>query len=195
MTSPASTVFTEAEYLALERSSETKHEFVRGAIVAMAGAWPPHNILAARLTIALGGVLSGKPCEVMTSDQRIHVPAKRLYAYPDVTVACGKRAYDDEEPPSLLNPTLIVEVTSKSTKDYDRGSKFLDYQSIESLREYVVVSHEEIRIEHHQRLESGQWLTTILQGLDAELSIALADAPIPLERIYGGVDLEEGTSP
>ena len=184
--------FTEAEYLALERASETKHEFVRGVITSMAGARPPHNILAARMTIALGRAIGARGCEVMTSDQRVHVPAKRMYAYPDVAVACGERRYDFEDPPSLLNPVLLVEITSKTTKDYDRGSKFLEYQSIDSFGEYLVVSHEEVRVDHHQRLETGQWLTTTYLGLEAEVHLASFEGVVLLADIYGGVNLEEG---
>ena len=137
MSSSAPSGFTEGEYLALERVSDRKHEFVGGAIVAMAGARPPHNILAANMTSALVALGRGQGCVTMTSDQRVHVPKTGLYAYPDVTVACGERRYDGNEPPSLLNPTLLVEVTSDSTEDYDRGTKFLHYQAIATLEEYV----------------------------------------------------------
>src|SRR6266545_784873 len=110
----------------------------------MAGARPAHNMLAANMTAAMVSLLAERDCVVMTSDQRVHVPSTRLYTYPDVVVACGERRYDNEEPPSLLTPTVVVEVTSDTTEDYDRGTKFLHYQGIASLREYVVVSHREI---------------------------------------------------
>jgi Uma2 family endonuclease len=84
--------FTEREYLALERASDTKHELVDGAIVAMAGARPPHNMLTANMTAALVVLARNRRCATMTSDQRVHVPATGLYAYPDVVVACGTRA-------------------------------------------------------------------------------------------------------
>lgn len=117
MSSPAPIEFTEAEYLALERASDRKHEYVAGIIVAMAGARPPHNILAANVLSALVQLCRGGPCVTMTSDQRVYVPTTKLYAYPDVTVACGERGDDGGDPPSLLNPTLIVEVTSDSTAE------------------------------------------------------------------------------
>ena len=102
MSSSVPTGFTPVEYLALERASDRKHELVDGAIVARAGARPPHNMLAANVTVALGLLSRERGCAVLTSDQRVHVPATGLYAYPDVTVACGERRYDDGEPPSLL---------------------------------------------------------------------------------------------
>src|SRR5687768_5105576 len=120
MSSSGPVGFTAAEYLALEGASNGKHEFVAGAIIAMAGARPPHNILAANITSALVSLGKLHGCVTMTSDQRVHVLATGLYAYPDVTVACGARSYDDNDPPSLLNPTLLVEVTSATTEDYDR---------------------------------------------------------------------------
>lgn len=192
MSFTAASGFTEAEYLALERASEKKHEYVAGAIVAMAGARPPHNVLAANLTALLVQLARNKDCIAMTSDQRVHVPATKLYTYPDVTVACGNRRYDDSDPPSLMNPTLLVEVTSDSTEDFDRGSKFLHYQAITELREYVIVSHREQRIDHYRRLADGQWHLTPRLGLDAELEIPCLGGSIRLADLYGGVDLTEG---
>jgi Uma2 family endonuclease len=191
MVTPAES-FTEAEYLALEAVAETKHEFVNGVIVSMAGAKPMHNALAANLTAVVNGLLRGSACIALTSDQRVHVPATGLYAYPDLTVACGERKYKDDKPPSLLNPTILFEVTSKSTEDYDRGTKFLHYQGIESLREYVVVSHREKRIEHHRRLESGQWLETIYSAEGDKIELPVLAGSFTLGDVYDRVDLSEG---
>jgi Uma2 family endonuclease len=189
MSSPAPTPFTEAEYLALERASERKHEFVDGTIVAMAGARPPHNVIAANVTAALVALTRPRGCVSMSSDQRVHVPSTGLYAYPDAVVACGARTYDAHEPPSLLNPTLLVEVTSDSTEDYDRGTKFLHYQGITSLREYLVVSHRERRVDHFKRLDSGQWLATAVTG---DGPIAVLEGELRLADVYFGVEFDEG---
>lgn len=192
MVIPAMRSFTEVEYLALERASDTKHEFVAGVIVAMAGARPPHNVIAANATMVLGALVGPHDCVVMSSDQRVHVPTTRLYAYPDVTVACGERRYDDGDPPSLLNPTVLVEITSDTTEDYDRGTKFLHYQGIESLREYLVVSHRELRVFHHRRLETGQWLLTELAGSEASVDLPTLGGAIALRSLYAKVALDEG---
>lgn len=184
--------FTEAEYLALEAVGDNKHEFVHGAIVAMAGATPAHNALAMSIGAALMSLCRERDCIVLNSDQRVHVPATGLYTYPDVSVACGERRYKNDKPPSLLNPTLLVEVTSDTTEDYDRGQKFLHYQGIESLREYVVVSHREQRIDHHRRLDSGQWLATAYRSDDAEIEVGVLNGSIRLRDVYGGVNLNEG---
>lgn len=192
MSSTAPSAFTEAEYLALDRASERKHEFVAGAILAMAGARPAHNLIAARVTARLVTLAEVRDCVTFTSDQRVHVPSTRLYAYPNVTVCCGERRYDGGDPPSLLNPSLIVEVTSDTTEDFDRGTKFLHYQAIPELREYLVVSHRERRIDHYRRLEDGQWHLSTLLRSDAVLELPLLDGAIGLSDAYFDVSLDEG---
>ncbi len=195
MQAAAPTHFTEAEYLALERASETKHQLIDGAIVAMAGARPPHNALASNAASALVILTRGRGCLTFSSDQRVRVPATKLYTYPDVTLACGERRYDEADPPSLLNPTLIVEVTSDTTEDFDRGRKFLHYQSIAELRDYLIVSHRERRIDHFRREGDGQWrLATHTRG-DARVALAEHGGSIALTDIYDGIDLDEGRSP
>ena len=192
MVSRAPTVFTEVEYLALEAASDTKHEFVDGAIVAMAGASPAHNALAANMTASLRALSRGKPCVTLTSDQRIHVPTTGLYTYADVLVACGERRYKSGPPASILNPIVVVEVTSDSTEDYDRGKKFVNYQSIPELRDYVIVSHRERRIDHYRRAEGGEWIVATHTTLDSRIALTGLDGTLTLGDIYDGVDLAEG---
>src|SRR5438552_1694262 len=98
MGSPLAEQFTEAEYLALEAASSTKHEFVDGYIVSMAGAKPAHNKLAVNVTVRLHALARGRGCSVLNSDQRVHVPATGLYCYPDVTVVCGQEKYRSDSP-------------------------------------------------------------------------------------------------
>ena len=191
MSSPAPTRFTREEYLALERASQTKHEFVDGLIVSMAGARPPDNMLAANVTASIVPLARQRGCVTMTSDQRVHVPSTGLYAYPDVTVACGERRYGDDEPPSLFNPTVIVEVTSDSTEDFDRGTKFLHYQAIAELSEYVIVSHRERRVDHYRRQGDGWQLSSHTRD-DARVALAALGGAFALADVYGGVELTEG---
>ena len=191
--SSAATRFTEAEYLALERASDRKHEFVDGAIVATAGARPPHNVIAANVTAALVVLARPRGCVVMRSDQRVHVPVTRLYTYPDVIVACGARRYDDADPPSLLNPKILVEVTSETPDDYARGTKFLHYQSIPELREYVIVSHRERRIDRFRRLEAGGWHLTASSDDATSIELPCLGGPLQLADAYAGVSLDEGS--
>src|SRR5580704_2259236 len=140
-------VVTASEYLAAERKSETKHELVNGEVLAMSGASPAHNLIAANLTRRLGELLDRRPCVVLTSDQRIHVPATGLFAYPDLTVVCGRAELHPEDDHTIVNPRVIVEVLSDSTEAYDRGAKFKHYQSIATLEEYVLVASSERRVE------------------------------------------------
>jgi Uma2 family endonuclease len=194
MSSDVIQTFTEAEYLALEKASDRKHEYVDGVIIAMAGARPPHNLLVSNLMALLHRAARDRGCVVMGSDQRVHVPATGLYTYPDVLVACGERRYHRDDPPSLLNPRLLLEVTSDSTENYDRGAKFVHYQAVVSLMEYVVVSHRRPRIEHHRRLDTGQWLLTVAEAGAQAVHLETVGCALSLGEVYGDIDLTEGVS-
>jgi Uma2 family endonuclease len=182
-------LFTEDEYLELERRAETKSELIHGEIVAMAGASPKHNALALNVGASLRLRLRERrsPCIAFTSDQRVHVEGTGLYTYPDVTVSCGPR-FHPKHRDTLVNPTVIVEVLSKSTEGYDRGAKFAHYQTNPSFVEYVLVSQRERRVEHFRRLESGQWLLTVHQGDEAVLELPAIGCAIPLGEIYDQTD-------
>jgi len=192
MSSPAPTRFTEVEYLALEAASDRKHEYVDGIIVAMAGARPPHNQLAANMTAVLVELCRSTSCVTMTGDQRVHVPATKLYAYPDVTVTCGERRYDGGDPPSLSNPTVLVEVTSYTTEDFDRVTKFLHYQSIASLEDYLIVSHRERRFDQYHRLDDGRWHLATHSRDDAAAELSALKGIVRIADVYRNVDLTEG---
>jgi Uma2 family endonuclease len=187
-------IFTEAEYLALERASDRKHEYLDGAIVLMAGARPAHNLLVTNLTVRLHALARPRGCVVMGSDQRVHVPATGVYTYPDLSVACGERRYRSDDPPSLLNPMILVEVTSDSTEHYDRGGKFIHYQAVSSLKDYLVVSHREPRLEHHRRLDGGQWLLTVATTPQATVMLETLGGSLALDHVYSEIDLGEGAS-
>jgi len=183
---------TEEEYLAWEKRSPTKSEWRAGRVVAMSGGSPRHNVIALNVAVALKIALRGRGCTVLPSDQRVYIAAASTYTYPDVTVTCERPAFHTEDKDSLTNPKVIVEVLSKSTEAYDRGKKFAYYQTIPSFKEYVIVAQAERRVEHHQRLDSGQWLTTIFEG-DAVLSLPVLACRIALSDIYADLELlEEG---
>ena len=177
-------VVTAAEYLARERSSETKHELVNGEIVAMAGASPLHNLLSMNMGRALGNMLAGKPCIVLSSDQRVHIPETGLFAYPDVTVVCGRPEFHPEDDHTLVNPKVIVEVLSDSTEAYDRGAKFSHYQSLPSFEEYVLVSTRDQRVEHYRRQGAGSWLLTVHTEADAQIVFPALGGAVKLGGVY-----------
>ena len=116
--------FTIEEYLQMEEASEEKHEYYQGEIFAMSGAKVPYNIIAINLTIQLGQKLKGKSCKPFNSDQRIHMPKNFLFTYPDISIVCGEIITLDNDDWNILNPTVIIEVLSPATKNYDRGDKF-----------------------------------------------------------------------
>lgn len=177
--------YTYDEYLAYERASELKHEFVEGEIYAMAGGSLRHSALASRISAALE---SGRPpgCIAFQSDMRLRVLATGRAAYPDAAMVCGEIELDPADPSgtTITNPSLLVEVLSPSTEEVDRGSKLEDYQRISSLREYVLVSQYP-RIEIYHRLPTGTWeyrevregVATLASGAALDLSTLYANLP------------------
>jgi Uma2 family endonuclease len=158
MSAPAHAVhYTWAEYLALETASNVKHEYLDGQIYAMAGGTPQHAALQLAVPNLLFPQLRAGRCRAHGSDLRIRVLATGLATYPDVTIICGPRQVDPEDRNSVVNPTLLVEVPSPSTEEYDRGEKLAHYQRIPSLRQYVLVSAEEHRVEVWTRDAEGAW--------------------------------------
>jgi Uma2 family endonuclease len=159
------------DYFAFEEHSPDKHEYLAGQIYAMAGGTPDHAALAAAVTIELGVLLRGRSCRVLGSDLRIGVRESTLVTYPDVSVVCGPRELHPENENTVTNPILLVEVTSKSTEEYDRGEKFEHYAKIPSLKEYVLVSHREGEIEVRRRETDGSWTSHVAHaGERAELT-------------------------
>ncbi|WP_437563970.1 Uma2 family endonuclease [Sorangium sp. So ce542] len=163
-------IWTYAEYLEQERASPTKHEFLNGEIFAMAGGTPEHARLCLSVGAELRAHLRGRPCVVYSSDLRVRVQATGLSTYPDVSVVCGRLERDPEDKDAVLNPIVLIEVLSDSSEAYDRGQKFAHYRRMPSLREYVLVSQHEPRIEVFHRNEDGSWtLREARAGEGAEL--------------------------
>ena len=187
MTPLAQPLVTPAEYLALERRSPEKSEYVNGRVYAMAGASRLHNLIVANLLRELGTQLRGRPCEVYPSDMRVKVQRTGMYTYPDVVAVCEEPRLEDAELDTLLNPSLIVEVISPSTESYDRGEKFAHYRRLDSLQEYVLVAQTLQRIEHFRR-EGEHWVLTEISDPDGELALASLDCVLRLADIYERVD-------
>jgi len=124
MAEPEGVTFTEEEYLLRERRNLGKSEWINGCIVAMAGASARHNALAARIIASLDRRLESKPCVVLTSDQRIHIPETGLHTYPDAVVVCGGAIFHAKDSQTIVNPLVLIEVLSAETEAYDRGAKF-----------------------------------------------------------------------
>ena len=173
-----------ADYVALEESSPTKHEYFQGEIYAMAGGSEEHSALAAEVLRALGNAAFGTACRVHTSDLRIYVEATGLATFPDGSVVCGKLEQHDASPrATALNPTLLLEVTSDSSEEYDTTTKLQSYQTIPSLRDYLVVSHRERRLTLHSRSDDGSWHTRVAIG-GGGLSLTSLTAELVVNEIY-----------
>ena len=181
------THLTPEEYLALERKADTKHEYLRGEIIAMSGASFAHNIITANITTALNNQLLESDCIVVASDMRVRTHPEASYFYPDVLVVCDQPRFEDSSFDILLNPTVLVEVLSPSTETYDRGEKFKHYQQLTSLREYLLVSQEEVCIELYRRQET-QWKLTEFRSLEDVLSLASIDCALNLSDIYNRIE-------
>jgi Uma2 family endonuclease len=175
---------TFAEYLAQERTSETKHELINGEIFAMAGGTPEHARLAMRVGAELLARLRGRPCEAFSSDLRIRVPATGLATYPDVSVVCGRLELDPEDANTAVNPIVLVEVLSDSTEAYDRGEKFAHYRHLRSLKEYVLVSQREPRIEVFRRNKDGKSWTLHIADAGESAELTSIECELPVDDVY-----------
>jgi Uma2 family endonuclease len=169
------------EYLAWERQQQRKHEYFEGEVHAMAGGSPRHNRLSSKITAVLEMAL-GERCHVFSSDQRIR-SRERRYVYPDVSVVCGAPIIEQED--VLVNPTIVVEVLSSTTEQYDRGLKWDGYQALPSVTDYVLVSQDRAHIEHFARTPEGRWIYT---SANAGERIRLTDGTVlELDAIFAGV--------
>lgn len=170
------------EYLERERHATTKSEYLDGIIVAMAGASPNHNRITVNLIRDFSIRLEETSCEVFGSDMRVSVPECNRYYYPDISVACQAPSFEEEESASLLDPVLLIEVLSPSTKEYDRVEKWLCYQTIPSLQAYLLVSYDSPRIEVYQRVESG-WHYQIYTA-ESTLSLPFLPVVLAVNEVY-----------
>ena len=173
-----------AEYLALERKAEFRSEYIDGVVYALAGGSERHSLLAANIITSLSVQLRSRPCRVYTSDLKVSTLTLQRFFYPDLSVVCGEAEFADDQKDVILNPILIVEVSSESTEAYDRGKKFLSYQQIDSLQEYLLVSQDEILVEGYARQGSDRWLYTKVTGLEGSLTLSSIQCELALRDVY-----------
>ena len=179
--------YTESEYLSFERASQDKHEFYKGEIFDMSGASFKHNIIQVNVLGKLFIHLSGKKCRPFGSDLRIHVPKNSLYTYPDVIIVCGEPQFGDDTFDTLLNPSVIIEVLSPSTANYDRGTKFELYREIESLQEYILIDSSSVHFVHYIKNPDGTWTLSETRDVGGAFIVSLIALEVPLGEIYAGV--------
>ena len=181
---------TVANYLSLERDSSDKHEFAFGEIYAMGGASARHVEIVGNIARELGNQLRQRPCRVYSTDLRLCVNAENRYTYSDVVVVCGQPRFLDDELDTLLNPDLIVEVLSDSTRNYDRGDKFQQYRGIPSFREYLLVDHAKAHVERYSKQNDGTWSLWETDSPSEIVHLESMGAKLPLSEIYFKIEFE-----
>ena len=186
--------FTAEEYLRIERPAPFKSEFFHGRLYVRPDSEEAHIFIHANLVRAAGNRLAGMNCHGMGNDLKVRTPAQDFFAYPDLTIVCGERVYHDAERDILLNPMILLEIVSPSTEAVDRGSKFLMYQQLESLREYVLVSQNTPRVEWYLRGENNEWIYAIAIGLEASVTLSSLGITLPLSEIYANIALPPALS-
>ncbi len=179
------------EYLEMENAADEKHEYYKGEVFAMSGAKMPHNTIATNFLGTLFNKLKGKKCKPYGSDARIHIQSNTLFTYPDISIICGEIITLNNDDYNVLNPTVIIEVLSKSTKNYDRGEKFKLYRDITSLKEYILVDSESIHIEIFRLNENGHWELEEYNSLTDTAIIKAIDETVVLSDIYEGVHIAD----
>jgi Uma2 family endonuclease len=183
--------YTPEEYLELEEKAEFRSEYRNGEIIPMTGGTTNHNKIALNVAFALKFALRGQDYEIYIADVRLWLPRYQQYTYPDVMVIKGKPVYAGTNTTTVTNPLLIVEVLSKSTKNYDQGDKFHSYRSIPEFQEYILIDQYQYRVMQYVKTAADQWLFTELEGEAATLTLNTVDLQISLPEIYEKVNFTE----
>ena len=182
--------FSIGEYLEMEDADGEKHEYYNGEIFAMSGPKVPHNEISGNLYAALHTKLKGKKCKPYNSDQRIHIESNTLFTYPDISIVCGHTITLNNDNWNVLNPAVIIEILSPSTKNYDSGEKFKLYRDITTLKEYILVDSESIHLEVFRLNESNHWELEEYNTITEQLHIKAVDEIIAISEIYEGVNMK-----
>jgi Uma2 family endonuclease len=176
---------TEAEYLALDRANPYRSEYIGGEMFAMAGGTLRHTALAARCIVELNSRLAGRGCTVFSSDARVRTPRTASHVYPHVSVVCGEVRTQPNASDVLINPAIVVEVLSPTTRDYDKGAKFELYREIDSLTDYLLVDSDDPKVVLYSRQPDNSWILREVSGLQTSIAIPSLSITIDLPQIYG----------
>lgn len=182
--------FTVEQYLEAERASEFRSEYRNGEVIAMSGGSPGHALIAMDAGARLNEQLRGRPCAVAGSDLRLFCQHARVLTYPDLVVFCEPAVYQDGHNDTLVDATVIVEVLSPSTQNYDRGEKFRFYRGLPSFAEYLLLAQDAMRAEHHVKQADGAWLFREFTGPDAEIVLSSIGCGLRLGSLYEKVKFE-----
>jgi Uma2 family endonuclease len=178
------------QYLEMERASSEKHQYYKGQVFVMSGASVNHFMITKNINRLALPFLHGKSCDLYGSDLRIHIPENTLYTYPDFSIICGVLQTTDKEKDTITNPSAIIEILSRSTKNYDRGTKFNLYRSIPSLQEYILIDSTEVSAEIFTRNPDNTWQLTEFKKISDNLTIRTIGLTLQLKDIYEGINFE-----
>ncbi len=189
---PKKQFISEEDYLTMEEVSPVKHEYFDGEIFQMAGASEQHNTITINIAGELHQQLKKRPCKVYQNDMRLYIEKEGIYVYPDVMVVCGKPDIKKfKSLDNILNPVLIVEVLSESTADYDKGAKFEQYRTIDSFKEYLLVSQDRKQLTRYTKQSDGSWVLTDFIGDKTQIELSSIECSLSIEDIYDKVDFSE----
>ena len=179
--------YTIEEYLEMEKASTVKHEYFQGEVFAMSGAGDNHNDIFSNVFIEIGNKLKGKPCRPYGSDKRMNIPENTLFTYPDISIYCNGLIHSIVDEDTSILPTVIIEILSPSTKNYDRGKKFNLYKDIPSLKEYIMIDSESISVEAYYINEEKNWVLNQHKEISNRLTLISLGFDIALSDIYDHV--------
>lgn len=180
--------YSPQEYLELEVNSEIRHEYINGLIIHKTGGTPNHNQLAGNFYAMLNFALKRQPYQVFVTDQRLWIPSRKIHTYPDIMVVKNPLEYEEGRTDTLVNPVMIAEVLSKSTKGYDRDEKFAAYRTITTLQEYILIDQYTMHIEQYFKTDNNQWIFSEFTDRNINLNIASISCQMTLSDIYDKVD-------
>lgn len=183
-------IYSPEEYLEWEINSGERHEYVKGEIILMTGGTPNHNKIALNFSTALNFALKRQPYDIFMTDQRLWIPQSRIYTYPDVMIIAQPLKYAENRRDTLINPLLIAEVLSQSTRTYDKNDKFAAYRTIPSFQEYLLIDQDRIYLEHYHKTESDEWVFLEYDNPQAILSLFSLDFQIEISEIYHKVNFD-----
>ncbi len=173
----------------MERTSDIRHEYIDGMVIAMSGESLEHNQIAGNVYVRIELAFGERPCRVFMEGIRVRVSPTR-YRYPDVVALCGEPRVDDSNPPVLLNPNVIVEVLTPSTEQFDRDDKFMEYRQIDSLTDYVLIEQDHISVVHAARIGPTEWMIRDFSNSTDQLTFAALDVSLSLADIYRKVTFQ-----
>jgi len=179
------------DYLLMEDESEEKHEYCQGEVFAMVDGSISHNQIVRNALSAIDGFLRDKNCQIFPSDLKIHNEANNLFTYPDLSIVCGELKRWNKRNDTITNPVVVIEVLSKKTKNYDRGEKFRLYRSLPTLKEYILVSSQEISIERYIKQETSFWNFRETTNPEDLFQIESINFSCTVNELYRNVSFEE----